>query len=74
MAMPMRRIALLTVKQGLIGYNEVLVHRGVPTRLYLNPGVARQRNTGRAKSTSLGQYVCQRRSDHGISIEMPNGE
>jgi hypothetical protein len=61
MAIMTRRIPLLTVDQWLIGYNEVLVHRGVPTGLYLNPGVAWQRNTGRAKSTSLGQYVCQHR-------------
>jgi hypothetical protein len=31
MAIMMRRIALLTVEQGLIGHNEVLVYRGVPT-------------------------------------------
>jgi hypothetical protein len=57
----MRRIPLLTVDQWLIGYIEVLVQRGVPTGLYLNPGGAWQRNTGRAQSTSLGQYVCQHR-------------
>ena len=56
-----RRIPLLTVDQWPIGYNEVLVPRGVPTRLYLHPGGAWQPNTGRANRTSVGQYVCQHR-------------